>query len=144
MTDPRLIKDIQGSEGCKLLAYWDPIGDVYTIGWGHELPGPAAGLTWTQGKADQQLDIDINLAQAFAVTLVEWPSLDTDCRRNAVIELCFNMRRRWLLFAKTRAAITKQDWQAAHDGLLASLWEKQVGRERADRLADYLLTGAYP
>lgn len=145
MIDPKLRTDVQAAENCKLLAYQDPLG-VWTIGWGHEIPLNVEphGLLWTQEQADAQLDTDLQLALSFAQALPEWSALDTACRQNAVTELCFNMRRRWLLFVNTRSAIRAQDWKGAHDGLLASLWATQVHAARADRLADYLLDGVYP
>ncbi len=145
MIDPRLDADLDTAESCKLKAYQDSLG-VWTIGWGHEIPPGVDphGLIWTQAQADAQRDTDIGLAQTFAQGLPEWGSLDTPCRQNAVVELCFNMRRRWLLFANTRASIMRKDWKGAHDGLLNSLWASQVHAARADRLADYLLTGEYP
>jgi lysozyme len=143
--DPRLDNDIDNSEQCKLQSYQDSLG-VWTIGWGHEIPlnVDPRGLVWTQEQADAQRDIDVEAAQTFAQSLPEWPFLDTPCRQNAAAELCFNMRRKWLLFVNTRNAIKAQDWQAAHDGLLASLWASQVHATRANRLANYLLTGQYP
>lgn len=144
--DPHLISDIKRAEGCKLTAYRDTEG-FWTIGWGHLLPAQLqdwSGTLWTQAQADAQLDSDIALAITFAQSLMEWPSLDTSCRQNAVSELCFNLRRKWLAFVKTRSAIQAGDWEGAHDGLLASLWAKQVHAARANRIANYLLTGAYP
>jgi lysozyme len=38
-------------------AYKDPVG-VWTIGWGHALPGPV-DWTWTEGQADQQALLDL-------------------------------------------------------------------------------------
>lgn len=144
MIDPHLLADIDGSECCKLVAYKDSLG-LWTIGWGHELDQTKdwTGYTWTQAQADTQRGADIMSAQVFASNLHEWPYLDTPCRQNAVSELCFNMRRKWLAFVNTRAAIVKQDWQAAHDGLLASDWATEVHATRADRLANYLLKGEY-
>jgi GH24 family phage-related lysozyme (muramidase) len=84
------------------------------------------------------------LASNFAQALTEYPSLDTPCRQNAVIEICFNLWSRWLPFSNTRACIRRQDWQGAHDGLLDSKWAGQVGKTRSTRLANYLLSGAYP
>lgn len=144
--DPHLISDIKEAEGCKLTAYRDTEG-FWTIGWGHLLPAQSqdwTGTTWSQEQADARLTADTVLAITFAQNLMEWPSLDTACRQNAVSELCFNLRRKWLAFVKTRSAIQARDWQGAHDGLLASLWAKQVHAARANRLADYLLTGKYP
>ncbi len=145
MIDPRLDKDIDDGEGCKLTAYKDTVG-VWTIGWGHALPFGVdwTGHTITQAEADAMRDHDIAIAAAYAARLPEWAALDTDCRRNALIELCFEMRSRWLGFHNTRAAIERKDWQAVHDGLLNSLWAKQVHGTRADRIANYMLNGEYP
>jgi lysozyme len=143
MIDPRLDADIDAAEQCRLDLYPDSLG-VPTIGWGHALPGQAYPLHWTQAQADTQRDTDIEFAQTFAKNLPEWEYLDTPCRQNAVIELCFNMRNKWLAFVKTRAAIRFQNWKNAHDGLLASLWASEVHATRANRLANYLLTGQYP
>lgn len=145
MIDPRLRKDVETAESCELRAYKDSRG-FWTIGWGHLItPQPPSdpGTVWTQQQADDQLDKDLEFANGFATTTPEWPFLDTPCRQNAVTELCFSMRRRWLLFVNTRAAIRVGDWQGAHDGLLKSAWEAEVHETRADRIADYLLTGEY-
>jgi GH24 family phage-related lysozyme (muramidase) len=143
MTDPRLTSDVQGSEGCKLQGYKDSLG-FWTKGWGHLLADQSGpGPDWTQAQADEQLDADLVCAGVYAAALPEWPQLDTPCRQNAVIELCFNMHSKWRLFVKARASIQAQDWKGAHDNLLNSLWATQVHATRADRLADYLLTGEY-
>lgn len=145
MIDPRLRSDICKSEDCKLVAYLDT-NKVWTIGWGHALQDGKdhTGLIWTQARADAQLDTDIATAQTFAAKTPEWSALDTACRQNAVIELCFNMQKKWLLFVNTRAAIRAHNWQSAHDGLLNSAWETEVHATRANRLANYLLAGQYP
>lgn len=144
--DLRLVKDIKQSEGCELKAYQDTL-HYWTIGYGHLLPNQEkdwTGYTITQEQADAYLMDDLAQAQARCFHLIEWPKLDTPCRQNAVIELEFNMGGKWVKFYKTRLDIGNQDWQAAHDDLLKSLWAKQVGKTRSDRIADYLLTGKYP
>jgi GH24 family phage-related lysozyme (muramidase) len=145
MIDPRLRKDTQAAESCKLKAYLDSKGNP-TVGWGHLIPAGIEwqGLLWTQQQADTQLDEDLESASTFAKGTPEWGFLDTPCRQNAVIELCFNMRRKWLLFVNTRVAIRQHNWQVAHDELLKSAWDHQVHETRAERLANYLLTGQYP
>ena len=146
MIDPNLQTDIEGSEGCKLVSYRDT-KNVLTIGWGHMLRDqtqPAGALTWTQQQADDQLVADLTAAGVFAAALPEWPMLDTSCRKNAVIELCFELRGRWLPFKVTRACIQAQDWQGAHDNVLKSEWADEVHPTRANRVANYLLTGQYP
>lgn len=143
--DPRLLTDIDGGEGCRLTAYQDSLG-YWTIGWGHKLPEGVdwSGHTITQARADSIRDADVEIAAHYAARLLEWSYLDTDARRNALIELCFEMGSRWLAFHNTRAAILRHDWKAVHDGLLDSLWARQVHGTRATRIANYMLTGVYP
>src|SRR5579864_1472010 len=54
--EQNLIKDW---EGCRLVAYWDNIGMVWTWGWGETGPidgvMPHAGATITQAQADSAL-----------------------------------------------------------------------------------------
>jgi len=46
------------AEGCELQAYWDDIGKVWTIGWGHTGPEVVPGLVWTQDACDAMLQQD--------------------------------------------------------------------------------------
>lgn len=143
--DPRLINDLKNSEGCSLRAYKDTLG-YWTVGYGHLLPDQTknySDYTVTANFAEVLLTEDIAKAQSSCVVLPEWKSLDTECRQNAVIELVFNLGSKWRLFAQTRLDIQNKNWQKAHDDLLSSLWAKQVGPTRSNRLANYLLTGEY-
>jgi lysozyme len=143
--DSRLIADIKQAEGFSLKAYKDTKG-LWTIGYGHLLPDQSkdySQYTITQIEADEFLKEDITLAGLKCLKLPEWPSLDTSCRKNAVIELVFNLGDKWKQFAKTRLDIQNKEWKKAHDDLLDSLWAKEVGSTRSNRLANYLLTGEY-
>jgi GH24 family phage-related lysozyme (muramidase) len=149
MTDPRLERDIGCAEAPggvpKLTAYRDSLG-YWTIGRGHLLEPQTHDWTGYAIAAQQEqalFDTDISKAAHFAQGLPEWAACDTDCRRNALIELCFNMRGKWLGFHEARAAWQRQDWAEAAAQMLASEWAGQVG-DRAQRLADYVEAGQYP
>lgn len=175
--DSRLLADVSGAEGDALVAYLDTLGN-WTIGRGHLLPKPAPGQSWegytiSQAVSDRFLVEDLTSAVRYSLNLAEYPFCDTDCRQNALAELCFNMRSRWGHFHVTRDAITRQDWPAVQAGLLDSEWAAEVqpheytstgtckvcsqqkafagpkdyckGRPgRATRIAGYFLTGLYP
>lgn len=152
MTDSRLLTDVKGAEDCRLTAYKDSRG-FWTAGYGHKLDQHMdwTGHTIGQSQADAWLEADLMTAETQARTLTEWLYLETVCRQNALIELVFNMGfGNWLDFHRTRIALRQHRWQDAHDGLLDSLWARQVQPHgfdepgRATRLADYLLTGEYP
>lgn len=149
--DPRLIRDVQFAESPdgvpNLVSYQDDEGN-WTIGFGHLMKNQdasAAGTIITAQRAQDLLIADLTNAKLQACQTLEWPDLDTPCRQNAVIELIFNMgEHKWMGFIETRAAIRAAQWQVAHDQLLQSKWDKEVHQTRANRLANYLLTGSYP
>lgn len=146
MIDPRLLADIKRAERCVLTAYKDSRG-FWTIGWGHLLDQSKdwTGHTISQDSAGAILDADVTLAATATLRTSEWPFLDTACRQNAVIELVFNMGAgKWPGFVHCRQAIQAHDWQGAHDQLLNSAWANEVHATRANRLANYFLTGQYP
>jgi GH24 family phage-related lysozyme (muramidase) len=149
--DPRLIRDVELAESPNgqpnLTSYKDSLGN-WTIGFGHLMStqdDSAAGVTITFERAQALLDADLSTAKLQAAQTLEWPDLDSTCRQNAIIELIFNMgEHRWMGFVKCRAAIRAKDWQEAHDQLLSSEWSSEVHQSRANRLANYLLSGVYP
>jgi GH24 family phage-related lysozyme (muramidase) len=126
--DRRLAVDLDAAEGDRLIAYQD-IGGLWTCGRGHLLPPPAPGRTWAGFTVPQS-------------TSDRWFS--SDARKSALTEIAFNMGSGWVQFGPTRAAITAKEWRTVHDHLLASLWAKQVGPTRSNRIANYFLTGEYP
>lgn len=135
---------IKASEGLRLTAYKDSLG-FWTVGWGHLLPSGRdwTGYTITLDEAIALLDTDVAVARRSATSLPEAAGL-SDGRLDALTELVFNMGpSKWKLFAKTRAAISDQAWQKAHDELLTSRWADQVGFARSTRLANSLLLGIY-
>jgi GH24 family phage-related lysozyme (muramidase) len=152
--DRRLAIDLDASESDRLVAYLDTKGN-WTCGRGHLLPRPAPGRTWEnftviQSTSDRWFSTDIMNAMRLASRWAELASCDTECRKNALYEIAFNMGGRWQEFGPTRDAITAKEWQAVHDHLLASLWATEVqpgGLDkpgRATRIAGYFLTGEYP
>jgi GH24 family phage-related lysozyme (muramidase) len=152
--DRRLAVDIDASESDRLIAYLDTNGN-WTCGRGHLMPRPAPGRTWdgftvVQSTSDKWFSTDIMNAILLASRWPEFASCDTECRKNALREIAFNMGGRWVQFGPTRELITKQEWQGVHDHLLASAWAKEVQPHgfdkpgRATRIANYFLTGEYP
>jgi GH24 family phage-related lysozyme (muramidase) len=153
--DPLLLRDLRFAEAHagvpNLTAYKDTKG-LWTIGFGHKFSDQTqdyTGTCITADRAEALLEGDANGAQLSAAQLGEWPHLDTACRQNAVIELVYNMglgdsSHGWKSFAHTRMAIVEKDWQTVHDQLLDSAWAYEVGAVRANRIANYLLNGAYP
>jgi GH24 family phage-related lysozyme (muramidase) len=147
--DPRLLHDISWAEapnGKPVLTGYPDGGGVPTAGFGHTGKDVAVGQVYTAQQCYDWLYADIETAHNEAAKLPEWSSLNTSARRNAIVECVFNLgERHWTTeFPKTRAAIQQQDWPAASAHLLESpKWIAQVHLPRVQRLADYLLHGAY-
>jgi lysozyme len=55
----KLIKLVKHFEGCRLTAYWDKYGKVWTIGWG-ETEGVKKGMKISQEMADALLEKRLN------------------------------------------------------------------------------------
>lgn len=151
----RLAVDVDASEKDELTAYRDSLGN-WTIGRGHLMPPTAPGLSWEgftiiQSTSDRYFNGDLLDAMAFTERLPEFQKCDTEARKNGLYELCFIMHGKWEQFHNTRAAMTEQNWQGVHDGLLDSLFAREVGTgyysdgkpKRATRIALQFLTGNY-
>jgi GH24 family phage-related lysozyme (muramidase) len=143
---PRLLADLRTAEGLRLVGYPDG-GGVPTNGYGHTGKDVWVHQVITVEQAEHWLEDDADGAAAYAVHLPEWPALDTEARRNAIIEIVFNMGpHKWTtLFPQTRQSIQTQDWPSAEAHLRASpLWISEVGSARVYRLAAQLGSGLYP
>jgi GH24 family phage-related lysozyme (muramidase) len=152
--DRRLAIDLDASESDSLVAYLDTRGN-WTCGRGHLMPPPAPGRSWEgftviQSTSDRWFSTDIVNAMRLAQRWPEFSKCDTDCRKNALYELAFNMAHKFEKFVITISDIETQDWKKVHDALLDSAWAKEVQPHgldkpgRATRIANYFLTGEYP
>lgn len=141
----RLESQIKQAEGISLVAYKDSLG-LWTAGVGHLLPQNRdwTAVRFSVAQVASWLEEDLIAAQKAATALLEWPAMDTDARQMALVELVFNMgASHWRQFAVTRHAMTIKAWTQARDGLLDSLWAKQVGPIRSNRLATMISTGDF-
>lgn len=149
-------------EGFRPHAYLDTRG-YWTVGIGYNLSARGTGflrrvlcrpfpvdvtaVTLTRDEALTALAVD--LANIEAVVRRRWPFYDhlDAVRRKVVLDMVYNMGHGAESFRHTIAAIERQDWEAAADGILAAKWAHQVddgpgGRfGRADRLSVMLRTG---
>ena len=143
--NPNLVSDIKNAEGCVLIAYKDTNG-YRTIGYGHKLQ---EGINWegheiSLATAEELLKQDLDDAQTDAKALPEWSCMVTLARENALIELVFNMgSHTWQGFVKCRDAMIAKNWEQAGNELVDSLWAKQVGKARSERLEKYIKSGTY-
>lgn len=127
-------------EGLRLKPYRCSAGKL-TIGVGHNLD--ANGIT--QAQAMSILADDIEVCWNDLQQNLPW-FMDLDSvRRDALLDLCFNMGITTLLtFKNTLAAMAKKDWVNVVAGLRNSKWAKQVQPSRVEHICHMMLTGTYP
>jgi len=144
----KLEQQLAIDEGKKLTAYIDTVG-VLTVGIGHNclvspVPGVLkAGDTITEETCSRLFREDIaESLKQLDRHLPWWKDLD-DVRQNILANMVFNMGINTLLqFRNTLKFIEVGSYDMAADGMLQSLWARQVG-DRAKRLAKQMRTGEW-
>ena len=123
-------------EGLRLMPYKCTAGKL-TIGVGRNLDD--VGIS--QDEAMYLLERDIDRVEADLDRTWPWWREMTDARQQVLADMCFNLGLTRLMgFVNTIAAMKVGRYDAAADGMLASLWAQQVG-QRAQRLAKMMREG---
>ena len=137
----QLLEQIRQQEGLELHSYWDPIGKVWTIGYGHTPSGP--GVVWTEQQAETALLEDVTIAAQALNRALPWAQEMGVIRWAVFCNMVFNLGIfRFLAFHDTINAAQAGDWEAAAQGMLDSRWARQVGI-RARELAAQMRTGEW-
>ncbi len=111
------------NEGLKLKPYKDTVGKL-TIGVGRNLDDKGISRI----EALYLLENDITEVMRQLDANLPWWKTQSDTRKRALIDLCFNMGIGTLLtFKNTLAAWQRGDYDAAGRGLENSKWFTQVG-----------------
>ena len=128
----QLVKD----EGKRNKIYADSVGKL-TIGVGRNLTDGGV----SDDEIMLMLDNDIIKVCADLDDHLPWWSTLSEARQQVLANMCFNMGIQGLLgFKNTLEAIQEGRYDAAANGMLASLWARQVGA-RAQRLAQMMKNG---
>jgi lysozyme len=139
----RLLAHLAVDEGCVLYAYPDSLGYL-TIGYGRLIDRRRGGGI-TNAEALMLLENDVERHWRELVHRFPWVEGLDDVRQVAMCNLAFNLGINGLAqFRNTLAAIQRADWPAAVQGLRQSLWFRQVGKSRSDRILHMIGTGEYP
>jgi lysozyme len=135
----RLIETLKRHEGVKYYVYKDHLG-YETIGVGRCLK-EGVGLGLTHDEVDYLLMNDINRCLEELDAAFPWFKDLTEIRREAMINLCFNLGlTRLRKFEKALAAMSIHNYEEAADEFLDSRWAKQVGN-RATEVTEMIRTG---
>ena len=135
----RLIETLKRHEGVKYYVYKDHLG-YETIGVGRCLK-QGVGLGLTHDEVDYLLINDINRCLEELDAAFPWFKDLTEIRREAMINLCFNLGlTRLRKFEKALAAMSIHNYEEAANEFLDSRWAKQVGN-RAKEVTEMIRTG---
>lgn len=87
---PQGLQVLQHFESCRLTAYWDATGRVWTIGWGDTGPDVHEGLVINQGEADARLERRLGLEFVPGVLSCITRSM-TPGQLDAMVDLTYNI-----------------------------------------------------
>ncbi|MCQ8279840.1 glycoside hydrolase family protein [Acetobacteraceae bacterium KSS8] len=126
-------------EGNRSVMYTDTTGNK-TVGIGHNM-----SIAQSAFVIDALYSCDVTGSEkSLDAHLPWWRSLDP-VRQAALMDLMFNMGWGSLgTFTNTLRAFSQGNYDAAANGLLNSLWARQVGHDRSTDLAGMVRTGAMP
>jgi lysozyme len=134
--DPILLAFVKAREGCEtnlgngtFAAYWDPAGEVWTIGYGTTGQGIIDGLVWTQAQCDAALEIKLVRAREELLALtpptVVWPTGALD----ALTDFVYNEGSGNYASSTVRKCVDVNDWAGVKTHLLD--WEYAGGKKLA-------------
>jgi len=122
-------------------------GAPWTWGYGHTGPDVTEGREGDDAEAEAVLIRDVIEHNAELALRLPWVERLDAARRRVLQNMAFNLgvgtpggTKGLLGFRNTLGMIERGEYARAADGMLASLWAKQVG-QRAVRLANTMRTG---
>ena len=135
----RLIDTLKRHEGVKYYVYKDHLG-YETIGVGRCIK-QGVGLGLTHDEVDYLLMNDIQRCIEELDAAFTWFKDLTQVRREAMVNLCFNLGlTRLRKFENALAAMAIHNYEEAEDEFLDSRWAVQVG-QRAVEVTEMIRTG---
>ena len=134
-----MTEELTRDEGLRLKPYRDTVGNL-TVGIGRNLDDVGISID----EAEYLLYNDIRRAMAdLDRSLPFWRGLD-EVRQRVLVNMAFNLGiGRLMQFKYTLFSVEHGEWERAAQGMLSSLWARQVG-PRAERLAEMMRTGLEP
>ena len=118
---------IENEEGFRSRAYWDPIGQCWTVAYGETGPqvGPNAVRTRQEG-VEWLESIESKLISGLYAAL-PWAAKLSAPRFGALVDAAYNLGLDGLLgFHDALSAMQTEDWIGAVRGFRDSLWYRQV------------------
>jgi lysozyme len=136
-----IIEMLRKHEGVEKYAY-KCTADKVTIGVGRNID-KSGGIGLSDDEIDYLLSNDIKRVSAELIRAFPWYSELDEVRKDAMIDMCFNMGLpRLSKFKNSLAAMKNGDYDIAALEFLDSNWAKQVG-SRSITITDMIRSGEY-
>ena len=136
-----IIEMLRKHEGVEKYAY-KCTADKVTIGVGRNID-KSGGIGLSDDEIDYLLSNDIKRVSAELIRAFTWYSELDEVRKDAMIDMCFNMGLpRLSKFKNSLAAMKNGDYDIAALEFLDSNWAKQVG-SRSITITDMIRSGEY-
>lgn len=118
---------IENAEGFRAHAYWDPIGQVWTVGFGQTGPNIGPNTVVTRQQATQWLIQGETALISQLLAALPWAVNLSQVRLGALIDAAYNLGLSGLLeFNEALGAMQAQNWVGAVQGFRQSLWYNQI------------------
>jgi lysozyme len=130
---------VRQQEKCRLDAYWDSVGERWTVGWGATGPAIVNGTVWTQEQADQDLEARL-LPCLKSVEVLTTTAHLTPWQLAALVDLEYNAGRGVLGGSHLLQFILARDWIGAAKRFLD--FDHARGVEIADLLKRRMIEAA--
>ena len=136
-----IIEMLRKHEGVEKYAY-KCTADKVTIGVGRNID-KSSSMGLSDDEIDYLLSNDIKRVSAELIRAFPWYSELDEVRKDAMIDMCFNMGLpRLSKFKNSLAAMANGDYDIAALEFLDSNWAKQVG-SRSITITDMIRSGEY-
>ena len=116
-------------ELCRLKAYWDAAGKVWTVGWGCTGGNIDGTTVWTQDFADAELRRRMNAAHNQALALSPNLARESIQRQAAITDFIYNLGSGRYQHSTLHYCINKGDWAGAI--VQIQLWDHADGEVNA-------------
>ena len=118
---------IENAEGFRSHAYWDPIGKLWTVGFGQTGPNIGPNTVVTRQQATQWVIQNEQRIYNQLLAALPWAAYLSEVRLGALIDAAYNLGVQGLLgFNEALSTMKAQDWVGAVQGFRQSLWYQQV------------------
>ena len=135
----KIIEMLRKHEGVETHAYKCTAGKT-TIGVGRNID-PNGGIGLSNDEIDYLLANDVERVDAELFQVFSWYDDLDDPRKDAIMDMCFNMGLpRLMQFKKALGAMSAKNYDSAAVEFLDSRWAKQVG-QRAISITDIIRSG---